>query len=178
MPLRRGFSLLELLLVISVGTTLIMSGLSAYKTVNLNLQISQIQQLMMTMQVQIEWSYGSRNFYPNGNMLDDLVGQRVFPSQFAVVGSGNSMYARLPMGIYEITGNVQSYAVSISGLPDAACIRIGSLYTPLNNEKLLTLSVNGDIYDAKRSGDFDGLRNKLISGCNPGNANRVIWTFR
>ncbi|MBU6234828.1 MAG: prepilin-type N-terminal cleavage/methylation domain-containing protein [Alphaproteobacteria bacterium] len=177
-PNRKGFSLLELLLVVSVGTSLMMAGIAAYKNVMFNVQMAQIAQLMGTMQAQIDWSYGSRNYYPNGNMLDDLVAQRVFPATIPTVGSGDSMYARLPLGIYQITGHVQTYDVTIDAINGAACIKIAEIVTPANNTKLTQMSVNDTVYKAKNSNDYNGLRQKLLTNCRQTDANKIVWTFR
>lgn len=176
-----GFSLLEMLLVVAVGSTLIMAGLSAYKNVQLNLQMTQITQFVTVMQSQIEWLYNSRNPYPDGNMLDELYAARIVPSNMPIVGSGNSMYVRLPIGTFEIEGNRTTYTMTIDSFSGPLCIRIAGLFTPNSNSRLLQLDVNNDTYRAKRSNDFQNLQQKLIATCKTDdtiNDNKIVWTFR
>lgn len=176
---RAGFSLLELLLVVSVGATLIVSGLSAYRQVITNVNMNNTVQSMVAIQAQIDWSYGSRNFFPNGNMVDDLAALRSLPTDIPLMGQGEDMYMRMPTGVMTIRGQVQTYTIDLEGMPKATCIRLGQVYTPANNNKLQELNINGTSFSTRSRGQFDNLQRELMALCRDASAqNEISWTFR
>jgi prepilin-type N-terminal cleavage/methylation domain-containing protein len=174
-----GFSLLELLLVVSVGATLIVSGLSAYRQVMTNVNMNNTVQSMVAVQAQIDWAYGSRNFFPNGNMVDKLAALRSLPTDLPLVGTGEDMYIRSPTGIMTIRGQVQTYTMTLDGMPKATCIRLGQIYTPVNNNKLQELTINGTSFSTRSRGQFDNLQRELMTLCRDVAAeNEISWVLR
>src|SRR5688572_7331469 len=99
----KGFSLLELLLVVAVGAVLILAGLGAYRLVTENNNTNQATRLITTLKQQIQQAYQGQASYGTGNIIDDLVSLRALPSDIGTSGTGDSMIAKGQFGNLLIT---------------------------------------------------------------------------
>ena len=79
----RGFSLLELLLVIGVGALLLLAGLATYRIVTQGNNITEAQRLLNATKIGIQTLYQNQATYgADGDDITDVaVGGGVFPSR-------------------------------------------------------------------------------------------------
>ena len=177
---RDGFSLLELLLVVAVGSVLMLSGLRTYQlVVNAN-GINIMTRVLVTIQMQVELLYRNQATYGVGNMVDDLVTMRSFPTELGIAGEREAMFAKGPYGLVEVVGERDSYYISLRDVPKAACVRLGQLFLPKSNSRLLEFSVAGNEHSINSDREFfENLQSNLFAECSVNSwQNTMTWSFR
>ena len=173
---RAGFSLLELLLVVAVGSVIILAGLGTYRLVMENLSTSQsVRQLVMLKQ-QVQQVFYGQATYRNENLLDDLAGLRALPSELGTAGTGNSMVARGQFGFISVEGKGESFTIGLTNVPKGACIRLAQTFTPLNTNDFVSLQVGSSTF----SETADNMsQSTFMSACSDQSAqNTMTWTLR
>ena len=170
-----GFSLLELLLVVGVGSVLIMSGLSTYRLVVNQNNTNMLVRSLIMIQAQVEMIYQKQSSYSNGGIVDDMNAVRALPTDIAIIGTGDGAYMRGPYGPIEIIGQGRTYIIRAQNLPLASCVRLGQLFTPKSTGRLVSMTVGGNEY---RANDhiYDNLQVELMSVCSVGGTT-IEWEF-
>lgn len=177
--LKRGFSLLELLLVVAVGAVLILAGLGTYRLVSENNNTNQATRLLTTLKQQVQQAYQGQASYGSGTgIVDDLVSLRALPSDVATVGTGNSMTAKGMFGPITIIGNATYFSVAFANVPKGACIRLAQQFTPGNANDFVSLSVGSTVLtQASAATAFS--QSAMTTACSDQTAlNTLTWTFQ
>lgn len=171
----RGFSLLELLLVVAVGAVLILAGLGAYRLVTENNNTNQATRLLTTLKQQIQQAYQGQASYGTGNLVDDLSSLRALPTDLGTSGTGDSMIAKAMFGNITITGNTNTFSVGLANVPKGACVRLGQQFTPQNANDFVSLQVGSQTYTQS-----DTISQTVLLGqCSDQTANNTMtWTFQ
>lgn len=174
----RGFSLLELLLVVAVGAVLILAGLGAYRLVSENNNTNQANRLLATLKQQIQQTYQGQASYGTNGIVDDLVALRALPTDLGTTGAGDAMQARGPFGLITITGLTNNFSIAFLNVPLGACIRLGQQYTPQNTNDFISLAIGGTtLNQASAAAAFS--QATLATTCSAQAAqNTMTWTFQ
>jgi len=171
----KGFSLLELLLVVAVGAVLILAGLGAYRLVTENNNTNQATRLITTLKQQIQQAYQGQASYGNGNILQDLVSLRALPSDLGVAGSSATV-ARGIFGDITLTADGNTFSIEMADVPKGACVRLGQQFTPQNANDFVSLSVAGTEFDQTAT---NMNQQTMLSTCSEQTSqNTMIWTFQ
>jgi len=123
---KHGFSLLELLLVVSVGAVLILAGLLIYRNVSSNARIVEAQRTLIALQSELENlfdnqpSYGTTVVEPLNSVV---INSKLIPEKN--INGGNLTI----LGNYELfvetSGSTDSnYRIRIEGLSTEDCINL------------------------------------------------------
>lgn len=170
---QKGFSLLELLLVVAVGAVLILAGLAAYRLVSENNNVNESLRLINTIKQQVQRAYQSEGSY-TGNIVTTLIDLRAFP---AGVLAGAT--PRHPFGgditIAPVAGG-NSFTITFEDIERSACIAIGQTFDTTADSDFVSLEIDDENPDA----DDDGITlADLQAGCPAGDAAGVpmAWTF-
>ncbi len=170
-----GLSLLELLLVVAVGAVLILAGLSAYRLATENNNTNQATRLLTTLKQQVQQAYQGQASYGTGNIIDDLAALRALPTDLGTSGTGDSMIAKGMFGTLLITGNTNTFSITLNNVPKGACVRLGQQFTPQNTNDFVTLTVGSTSYNQSSTINQAG----LLTACSDQSANNVlVWSFQ
>lgn len=173
---QRGFSLLELLLVVAVGAVLILAGLGAYRLVSENNNTNQATRLLTTLKQQIQQAYQGQASYGTGNLIDDLVSLRALPSDFGTSGSGDSMIAKGQFGNILITGNTNTFSIQLQNVPKGACVRLAQQFTPQNANDFVSLQVGSTAFGQTAT---NMTQQTMMSTCSTQTSqNTMTWAFQ
>ncbi|NBX66757.1 MAG: prepilin-type N-terminal cleavage/methylation domain-containing protein [Proteobacteria bacterium] len=171
----RGFSLLELLLVVAVGAVLILAGLGAYRLVTENNNTNQATRLLTTLKQQVQQAYQGQASYGTGNIIDDLASLRALPTDLGTSGTGDSMIAKGMFGTIAITGITNNFSIALSTVPKGACVRLGQQFTPQNSNDFISLAVGSTTYNQSST----ITQAALLTACSDQTANNTMtWTFQ
>jgi prepilin-type N-terminal cleavage/methylation domain-containing protein len=176
---QRGFSLLELLLVVAVGAVLILAGLGAYRLVSENNNTNQATRLITTLKQQVQQAYQGQASYGSGaGIVDDLVSLRALPSDLATVGTGDTMTAKGMFGAITIIGNATNFSIAFANVPKGACIRLAQQFTPQNANDFVSLSVGSTaLTQASPATAFSQVA--MAAACSDQTSvNTITWTFQ
>lgn len=172
----KGFSLLELLLVVAVGAVLILAGLGAYRLVTENNNTNQAARLITTLKQQIQQAYQGQASYGTGNMIDDLVSLRALPSDLGTSGSGDSMIAKGQFGNLLITGDTNTFTIEMQNVPKGACVRLAQQFTPQNANDFVSLEVGSTTFNQTSTNMTQAT---MMSTCSEQTSqNTMTWTFQ
>lgn len=147
----RGFSLLELLLVVGVGAVLILAGLSAYRLVSEGNATTQgIRQLQILKQ-QVQEAFRGETGYGStagANLLATLQAMRMLPTDMtpnATTGATTlrnefSSTTTVVTGAL-VAGQAASFIVTFNGVPASSCNKLGMSFSTANASDFVRLSV-------------------------------------
>lgn len=172
----RGFSLLELLLVVAVGAVLILAGLGAYRLVTENNNTNQATRMLTTLKQQIQQAYQGQSSYGSGNIIDDLSALRALPSDLGTSGTGDSMTAKGQFGPVTITGATNNFTIGLTNVPKGACVRLAQQFTPQNANDFVSLVVASTTFNQSSTNMTQAT---LATTCSDRSAqNTMTWTFQ
>lgn len=174
----KGFSLLELLLVVAVGAVLILAGLAAYRLVSENNNVNEASRLLNTLKQQTQRAYQSEGDYgadgtdlvpiltdlrafPNGTLNAAGVPQHPFGAAITIVASGAGT----------------SFDIGFTNIERAACMALGQQFESAADSDFVTLSIGGADPDGDADGDITLA--ELAATCPAANAGGALmtWTF-
>ena len=171
----RGFSLLELLLVVAVGAVLILAGLGAYRLVTENNNTNQATRLLTTLKQQVQQAYQGQASYGATNLLDDLTALRALPTDLGTSGTGDSMTAKGMFGTIAVTGATSNFRIAFNNVPKGACVRLGQQFTSQNANDFVSLQVGSTTYTQSST----ITQASLTTACSDQSAsNTMTWTFQ
>jgi prepilin-type N-terminal cleavage/methylation domain-containing protein len=164
----KGFSLLELLLVVAVGAVLLLSGLAVYQNVTNNTKINDGTRLLNVLKQETQRLFQGEGVYTAQNLTPILINADVVPSS-NVRGTEISHPFN---GTVTVTGATGTFTIQYAGIPKAACVKLGQLYS-LSDPDFDNLTIGTTEVEAGDDGvigviDLDG-------SCDA--TNDMIWTF-
>jgi prepilin-type N-terminal cleavage/methylation domain-containing protein len=162
---QKGFSLLELLLVVAVGAILILAGLAIYRNVTNQTEINESSRLLNVIKQETQKIFAGESTYP-ANIVPILINADAVPGS-AVNGTALVNPYGGAITVIQNAGNNAQFNIVFNAVPQSACISLGTMYT--NNEP-----------------DFVNLRINAIATVAPtvaavntacAAANVMTWTF-
>ena len=168
----RGFSLLELLLVIGVGALLLLAGLATYRIVTQGNNVTEAQRLLNATKIGVQTLYQNQATYgADGDDITDVaVGGGVFPSRYVVGGSPVDPWRN------DITITAQdpaNFEITLTAVPEAACVALGTAFTPESDADFVSVTIEGDTYDLATPPTVADVQGSCTTGAN----NDIVWNF-
>jgi prepilin-type N-terminal cleavage/methylation domain-containing protein len=170
----KGFSLLELLLVIGVGALLLLAGLATYRIVTQGNNVSSAVRLLNSSKIGIQTLYQNQSTYGStGADLSVIAAQAgVFPARNVIDSATGQI--RDPWGndiVLEVgAADAATFVITLVNLPQEACVQLGTAFTPSSDSDFLDVTIQGDVYADPTVADAQ-------SSCEAGATNTVAWTF-
>jgi|GEM_PF-1180179 len=175
----RGFSLLELLLVVGVGAVLILAGLSAYRLVTEGNSATQGSRQLQTLKQQVQTAYQGESTYGStagADMVATMSNMKMLPADMPVQGTGiirnafngdtNIVVGASPFSTFKIT---------FKSVPTAACVKMGPQFSTDTASDFVGLTVNSAAVLTNNA----TVANLTATGrCSSTNANTMTWEFR
>ncbi len=152
-----GFTLLELLLVVGVGSLLLIGGIATYRLVTEGNKVSEATRLLLQIKQEAQTLYSNQQDY-NGLSNAVLQGLGVLPD------SGNHPFN----GAITVVPNGTQFDVTFAAIPGSACVKLGRAITDPDDVAALNVA-GGGVDSATLIAD-------LVGGCGAGPTN-MTWTF-
>ena len=151
---QKGFSLLELLLVVAVGAILILAGLAIYRNVTSQTQVNEASRLLNVLKQETQklWQGESTYGAVGDNMNAILINSNAVPTAYAAAGSAdiNSPFDQ-PVDVIS-QGN--TFDIEFTNVPQGACINMGRMYTE-NDPDFAQVDIGGTVLTAPTITDVD-----------------------
>lgn len=168
---KKGFSLLELLLVVAVGAILLLAGLAVYRNVTENSRVNETIRLLNVTKQETQRLLQGEGSYPTGSQgnLDSLlIDANAIPADRLVGTTIRTPYN----GDVHVTGNVRTFTISLLDVPGAACIKIGQVFSK-NDSDFVRMTVAGTEPATGSGGTYTalGLQNNCRDGV------EMVWEF-
>lgn len=125
----KGFSLLELLLVVAVGAVLILAGLGAYRLVTTNAQTNDAKRQLVQIKAETQRVYASQGSY-TGLTLATAAAAGIFSG---IKGADLATPAPVtpfgfPYGIAAAGTGAPNFTITLNDLPSSACSDIATMF--------------------------------------------------
>jgi prepilin-type N-terminal cleavage/methylation domain-containing protein len=166
----KGFSLLELLLVVAVGAILILAGLAIYRNVTQNVEINEATRLLNVIKQETQRLYqGEGSYGANGDSLEAiLVNANIVPSGNLIAGA-----VRTPFSTdADVNANTDGrFDITFNDVPSNVCINLALAYTE-DDPDFDTISINGTSIDPTALGVAEA-----NARCTAATEVDMVWTF-
>lgn len=160
---QKGFSLLELLLVVGVGALLLLAGLATYRMIVQDSAVNQTLSAVFATKSSVKKTFASQNGYGAGSLIPSLVASGGLPSSIRV--DTGTMTANHPLGgAFDVVGVVGAFRIEIYGLEQSDCMKIGLAFDTRSEDDFVKLEVGSDTYDITSS----PTNTSLLISCNGG----------
>ncbi len=166
----RGFSLLELLLVVGVGALLLLAGIATYRLVTQGNNVNDAVRILATLKQQVQRAFQGQSTYGTGDITPTLVNLNGFPSGVYDPGTGNATHPWNDTIL--ITGATTTFTIQFTQVPSDACIQLGTTFNE-NDSDFVSLQAGGSTFDAATPVTVAG----LTTACGAGGNVDMIWTF-
>ena len=138
---KKGFSLLELLLVVAVGAILLLAGLAVYRNVTENSRVNETIRLLNVTKQETQRLLQGEGSYPTGspgNLNTLLIDANAIPADRLI---GTTI--RTPYNTdVQVTGQTRTFTITLEDMPSAACIKIGQVFST-NDSDFVRMTVGG-----------------------------------
>lgn len=143
---QRGFSLLELLLVVGVGALLLLAGIATYRLVTQENAANEALEVIYTVTAGMHKLFaGQQGGYGNASLLPTLINANAFPASVHVTAGG--VYH--PMGqAMDVVGFDSYFEIQLYAISPGDCIKLGQGFQPGTEDNFLYLDVGGTVFDA------------------------------
>ena len=171
----KGFSLLELLLVVAVGAVLILAGLGAYRLVSENNNANQAARQLTTLKQQIQQTFQGQTGYPaTANLVPTMVNLKATPPDMAVINAANGTL-KGALGTVTVTNAAvgNTFTITMDGLPRSACVKLAQAFNIDNSSDTDSVTINAK---AVAAGGFT--QAGLAASCGNNTGNTIAWVFR
>jgi len=134
----KGFSLLELLLVVAVGAILILAGLAIYRNITNNTQINEATRLLNVIKQETQRIFQGEPSYGTTSLEQILINAEAIPAKYV---QGTNVISPFNEAV-DVVGATDDFTVTFSTVTQAACIKLGLEYTD-NDPDFENLSIDG-----------------------------------
>lgn len=143
----KGFSLLELLLVVAVGAILILAGLAIYRNITQNTDVNEASRMINVLKQETQRLFqGEPDYSALTNTI--LTNAGVVPAQYTNgVGIINSPFSNSAVTFASAGTNNENFTLEIVGVPTEACTKLGLEYNA-NDGDFVDLDIGGTSTDA------------------------------
>lgn len=170
----RGFSLLELLLVVGVGALLLLAGLSTYRMVTQDNAVNQTLSAVFATKSSVKKMFASQNGYGAGSLIPSLVAANGFPSSIRV--DTGTMTANHPIGgAFDVIAVVGGFLIELDSLEQGDCMKIGMAFDTQSEDDFVSLQIGADTYDLSTPPTIADLQTSCDNGGAPVD---MAFTFR
>jgi prepilin-type N-terminal cleavage/methylation domain-containing protein len=159
----KGFSLLELLLVVAVGAILILAGLAIYRNITNNTQINEGTRLLNVLKQETQRLYQGESSYGTVDINDILINADAVPARY--VTGADEINSPFDTDV-TVTGADNDFTITFAAVPQAACIKLGVEYTN-DDPDFESLTINGAATEPTVT---------AVSGACDGDVD-MVWTF-
>jgi prepilin-type N-terminal cleavage/methylation domain-containing protein len=122
---QKGFSLLELLLVVAVGAILILAGLAIYRNITNNNDINDASRLLNVIKQETQRIYQGEGTYGTATLETILLNASAIPAGNV---RANAVISPFNTDV-DIVGSTGTFDVTFTAVPLAACIKLALAYT-------------------------------------------------
>jgi len=147
----RGFSLLELLLVVGVGAVLILAGLSAYRLVTESNAATQGIRQLQTLKQQTQQAYQGESGYgaaANASLLATLQSMRMLPPDMAPDAAVAATTLRNGFGnttTVKAGATVSTFIITFNGVGASACNKMGVVFSTATSSDFVGLTIGATV---------------------------------
>lgn len=165
----KGFSLLELLLVVAVGAILILAGLSIYRNITNNTQNNEAVRLINVIKQEVTKVYQGQSTYGSTSLEPLLVNMDAIPASSL---QGSNIVTPFASGAdaVQVNGAGETFEITFGDVPQDACIRLFTTYTD-DDKDFTGLSLRGATVTELTPAQAN------IS-CDSSGNNDMTWSFR
>ncbi len=166
----KGFSLLELLLVVGVGALLLLAGIATYRLVVQGNNVNEAIRVLATIKQQTQRAFQGQRAYAAANgddLVPTLVAMEAFPA--GVLDAANLPYHPWG-GLIDVTAAqspagavADSFDIVFNAVPTDACIQLGSSFDEEDSDFIL-LDVAGTVYNDANPIDVADLATNSCAG--------------
>lgn len=173
----RGFSLLELLLVVGVGAVLILAGLSAYRLVSEGNAATQGIRQLQTLKQQVQQAFQGETGYGSAageNLVATLQSMRMLPPDMAPNATTGADSLRNGFGnttTVETGGTTSSFIITFNGVGASACNKMGVVFSTATSSDFVGLSIDGTAVTMPPTV-------AAVSAACDNDSNDMAWEFR
>lgn len=172
----RGFSLLELLLVVGVGAVLILAGLGAYRLVVEGNAATQGIRQLQTLKQQVQQAYQNDTGYgtsATANLLPTLQSMRMLPPDMTPNAATGAVSLR--NGFNSTTtvaagATVATFRITFNGVGASACNKMGTAFSTTTSADFVGVTIGATILTAPTVAT-------LATAC-ANDTNTMVWEFR
>lgn len=170
----RGFSLLELLLVVGVGALLILAGLATYRMIVQDSAVNQTLSAVFATKSSVKKTFASQNGYGAGSLIPSLVASSGLPSSIRV--NASTMTANHPLGgTFDVVGASGAFRIELYALAQSDCMKIGLAFDTRSEDDFVAMEVGADTYNLTIS----PTSTSLLASCNgAGSPVDMAFVFR
>lgn len=126
MKTHKGFSLLELLLVVAVGAILILAGLAIYRNITNNTQINEATRLVNVLKQETQRLFQGEPSYGTASLNEILINADAVPPKYV---AGSALIESPFDEAVDVTGVGNDFTIELTDVPEAACIKLGVEFT-------------------------------------------------
>ena len=164
---QKGFSLLELLLVVAVGAILILAGLAIYRNVTNQTQVNEASRLVNVLKQESQKLWQGEGTYgaAGDDMNETLINANAVPNRY--VTGANTINSPFDTAV-NVTSAGTTFTITVAAVPQGACINLGTLYNA-NDPDFASVSIGGTV-QAEPTVAF------VNANCDAAGSD-MIWTF-
>jgi len=163
---QKGFSLLELLLVVAVGAILILAGLAIYRNITANTSVNDTSRMVNVLKQEVQRIYqGEASYAALDNDL--LVDTQVVPAKHLGGADGITSPFKTDVTVEVNAGDAETFDIGIDAVPAEACLKLGLEYTT-NDADFVNVSIDGNDVNVPTVANINAV-------C--GDGVDMIWTF-
>ena len=164
---QKGFSLLELLLVVAVGAILILAGLAIYRNVTNQTQVNEASRLVNVLKQEAQKLWQGEGTYGavGDDMNEVLINANAVPNRY-ITGT-DAINSPFDTDV-EVTSAGTTFTITMEAVPQGACINLGTLYNA-NDPDFASVSIDGT---AQIAPDVTFVN----ANCAAGGVD-MVWTF-
>lgn len=165
----RGFSLLELLLVIGVGALLLLAGLATYRIVTEGNNVSETIRLLNAAKIGLQTLYSNQATYgTNGSDITEIaIEGGIFPARNVLSATQTVDPWRNNITVNAV--DPSNFTITLSNVPEAACVKLGTGFTPTTDADFVSVNINGE-------GDLTNPTVAEVQGDCDGDSD-IVWNF-
>lgn len=168
----KGFSLLELLLVVAVGAVLILAGLGAYRLVTTNAQTNDLKRQLVQIKAETQRVHQSQGSYTG---LTTATG--VAAGIFNGIKGGNAPQTPFNSRFFISVGaSATRFNVTMQNLPASACADVATMF--VGNPDFVAASVTNGAAESKVNGTKTTAADIRATCVAAQNSNDLVMTFQ
>lgn len=168
----KGFSLLELLLVVGVGALLLLAGIATYRLVTQGNNVNDAVRTLTTIKQQTQRAFQGQPNYGTADLVPTLVAMNAFPA--GVLDTSLTPPQPIhPWGApIAIAGNTQTFTVTFTAVPSDSCIQLANTFNSQDTD-FFDLTIGGTTY--ARGAVMDPVT--ITGDCTGAATIDMIWQF-
>ncbi len=168
---QKGFSLLELLLVVAVGAILILAGLAIYRNITQNTDVNEASRLVNVLKQESQRIFQGQATY-TGLTNTVLTNANVVPAKYTSGAGTITSPFNTAITVAAATPN-SNFTVNFAGVPPEACTKLGLEYTQ-NDADFVSVRVGSTTYTRASPPTVAGVN----TACGTSSAGvAMTWTF-